>query len=32
VFSLEIFLFEHNVATCSALYGLDVAGGTKLIN
>ena len=32
MFSLEMFLFKHNIATCSAVYGLDVAGATKLIN
>lgn len=32
MFLLEMFLFEHNAATCSAVYGLDVVGGTKLIN
>jgi hypothetical protein len=32
VFSLEMFLFEHNSAAYSAVYGLDLACGTKLIN
>lgn len=32
MFSLEMFLFEHNAAICYAVYGLDVAGGAKLIN
>jgi hypothetical protein len=32
VFSLEMFLSKHDTATCSAVYGLDVASGTKLIN
>jgi len=32
VFLLVMFLFEHNVSTCCAVYGLDVAGVTKLIN